>query len=364
MIDAELAKSTSQGRLVVHIGPRKTGTSSLQYAFSSNRERLRQLGVVYPGQRLQHHVVVNRFIGRRQNWENDVAAEVNERPWRRMLSDIGESATGLVSSEVLSQARQEHVSRIFDSAPNRRPLVIITYRPYEKLLSSTWQQLIKEGLRESLDSWARLTVQEHPEQTDDPFPRVLDLATLVKTWGGVVGFENIAVVLVDVHRPRAIFEAFEQLLDLPEGVLDVDGSAPRKPSMSAEAAELLRQTNELLSREDSLDAYRTFRAKVVTPCLDQAKASPHEHEIALAADISERAQQRAREMIEQLNELPVRPRVFGELDTIASLPASLSATTVPCPESAPSLAAHLLAGAIELSIAPSADAAGASSPTD
>jgi hypothetical protein len=351
MIDVGATESTSRGRLALHIGPRKTGTSSLQHAFSSNRERLRELGVVYPGERPQHHIPVNRFLGRRQRWEDDFTTAVDERPWQRMLSDIGEAPTAIVSSEVLSQARHEHVVRIVESSPpTRQPLVVITYRSYETLLSSTWQQLIKEGLREPLDSWARRTVEDRPEQTNAPFPRVLDLATLVTTWGSVVGFENVAVVLVDVNRPRAVFDAFEDLLALPEGSLSIAGSAPRKRSMSAEEAELLRQTNELVTRENSLAAYRAFRAKVVDPLLDQAKANPGDHEIALASDVAERARRRACAMVEQLKELPVSPKVYGDLDAIASPSQNSSRATVPL-QQAPTVAAHLIAGAIQLSLA-------------
>ena len=149
--------ASATGRsLVVHIGPRKTGTTSIQTALSSRREVLRDLGVVYPGTGKQHFQAVNRFIGRRQVWETDVETEVVERPWRQMLQEIGEAPQGVISTEVLSQARSQHAQRIVDSSGDRAPTVIITYRLFEDLLSSTWQQLVKEGLREPLGEWSEL----------------------------------------------------------------------------------------------------------------------------------------------------------------------------------------------------------------
>ena len=96
--------STGRSSFLVHIGPRKTGTSSIQHALQSRRDALRAQGVVYPGSGSQHHTVVNRFLGRRQMWEVDLETEVEERPWRRMLREVGDAPLGVVSTEVLSTA--------------------------------------------------------------------------------------------------------------------------------------------------------------------------------------------------------------------------------------------------------------------
>jgi hypothetical protein len=305
--------------------------------------------VVYPGVGSQHHTVVNRFLGRRQMWELDLETEVEERPWRRLLRELGDARCGIVSTEVLSQARTEHMRRIVDSASDRTPTVVVTYRPLEELLPSTWQQLVKEGLRDPLDTWARAAVVDHPEDSDAPFPRVLDLATLVESWGGVVGAENVVVVVVDPQRPTAVFEAFEQVLGLPAGALTSDVGAARKRSLSAQEAELLRMTNSLLPRDAAaFDRHRLYRKRVLAGWLNEQPPSPGDHRLVAPADVVEQARVRSREMVDRLTALPVPPRVFGDLRTL--VPSGPIVDSGAPPRSVDlTAAAQLLAGAIRLS---------------
>lgn len=302
--------------LVVHIGPRKTGTTSIQAALASRRDPLRELGVVYPGTGKQHFQPVNRFIGRRQLWETDVDGEVVERPWRQLLREIGDAPHGVISTEVLSQARREHVQRIVDSAPDRTPIVVITYRRFEDLLSSTWQQLVKEGLRDPLDEWSRAAVVAYPELSQDPFPRILDLATLVDIWGGIVGPENVVVILIERSQPLAIFNAFEEVLSLPQGFLTPDGGAAQKRSFTAQEAELLRQTNALLPRDqDSLKRHRALR-RSVAHWLDEHPASDDDTRLSLPLDVVKLARERSAEIVHSVRELSGRIRVFGDLESL------------------------------------------------
>ncbi|MFL6070398.1 MAG: hypothetical protein ACJ72Y_03845 [Actinomycetes bacterium] len=302
--------------LVLHIGPRKTATTSVQGAFASMRQPLRELGVVYPGEGKQHFQPINRFIGRRQMWETDLQVDVVERPWRQALREIGDAPYGVISTEVLSQARREHVQRIVDSAPERTPVVVITYRLFEDLLSSTWQQLVKEGLRDPLDEWSRTAAVAHPERSQDPFPRILDLATLVDLWGGVVGTENVVVILIDPSQPQAVFNAFEEVLSIPQGFLVPEGDAAQKRSFTAEEAELLRQTNSLLPRDrDSLTRHRALRRSLAS-WLDQHPPSVDDSRISLPPDVVKLARERSEEMVRSMRELSGQLRVFGDLDSL------------------------------------------------
>ena len=316
--------------LLIHIGPRKTGTTAVQHAFSSTRESLRSHGVVYPGEVRQHFMAANRLMGRRQLWEEDHERPSSEEPWRDLMDEIGDAPFGVVSTEVLSQARPHHIRRIVDAADRRAPRVVITYRPFDELLVSTWQQLVKEGLREPLDQWARRAVVDHPEKSDVPFPRVLDLASLVETWGQVVGIDNIAVVFVDRARRAAVFEAFEQILALPEGFLSNQQADRTKRSLTLEEAELLRQVNLRLPRERATFRRHRHLLKVVAGWLDQNPPAARDHRIVLPGDVVDAARVRSDEMAARLQAMDGRLTVFGALDSLSSAAADRDgADTVP-----------------------------------
>lgn len=329
--------------LLVHIGPRKTGTTAIQQALASRRDALREHGVVYPGVARQHFQAVNGFLGRKQLWEEDHTRKINEGPWDRLLDEIGDTPRGVVSTEVLSQARPEHVHRLAANARGRAVKVVITYRPFEDLLTSTWQQLVKEGLREPLNTWAHAAVTDHPEQSDAPFPRILDLATLVDVWGGVVGPENVTVVSVSRSQPHVIFDAFEEMLELPDGFLAPKAEEPGKRSLTAQEAELLRLANTVLPRGSAtLKRQRYFR-RAVARWLDKTPAEPTGLRLALPAEVVELARDRSTEMVADLQSRRPGIRVFGELDDLLKTSSYPSGDAHP-PESIPmTLAAQLLA---------------------
>jgi hypothetical protein len=332
-----------QNSLLIHIGPRKTGTTAIQYALSTGRDDLRAQGVVYPGAVKQHFMAVNQLIGRRQLWEEDHERSVVEGPWRDLVAEMGDARSGVISTEVLSQARGHHVQRIVERSGGRAPTIVITYRPFEELLSSTWQQLVKEGLREPLDDWSRRAVADQPELSDAPFPRVLDLATLVETWGGVVGTGNVAVVLVDRSRPDAIFEAFEEMLALPNGFLSSKKSSGSKRSLSAQEAELLRQTNVILPRDRKSLKQQRHLLRVVARWLDRHPPSSNDTKLSLAPDVVEQARVRSRAMVTALKSAAGDLRVFGDLETLVpQTPAAPPPGPVPTTVDT-ELAAHWLA---------------------
>jgi hypothetical protein len=265
---------------------------------------------------------VNRFIGRRQLWEEDHEVSVGERPWEELVSEIGDAQRGAISTEILSQVRQNDIERIVASFADRSPTVVITYRPFADLLLSTWQQLVKEGLRIPLEDWSRDAVAANPESSALPFPRVLDLATLVETWGGVIGDENIAIVLVDRAQPNAIFSAFEEMLALPNGFLAPGSTQPGKRSLTVQEAELLRQINVLLPRDkDSLKQQRQLR-KVIAEWVDTEPPSANDTKLALPADVVEAAHDRAHQMVDRVKARLSQITVFGDLEDLASSPAA------------------------------------------
>ena len=44
----------AQGKVIIHVGGPKTGTTALQIALSENRKDLRSQGILYPGDKWHH----------------------------------------------------------------------------------------------------------------------------------------------------------------------------------------------------------------------------------------------------------------------------------------------------------------------
>ena len=141
---------------------------------------------------------------------------------------------------------------------------------------------------------------------------------MVDIWGGVVGPDNVVIIVIDPSQPQTIFSAFEEVLALPRDFLASAGEGTRKRSFTAQEAELLRQTNSLLPRDSkTLKRHRAFR-RFVASWLDEHPPDVDDRRLSLPPDVVERARERSQEMVSSVQALSGRVRVFGDLDSLLS----------------------------------------------
>src|SRR3954466_14272571 len=87
-------------RTFVHIGLPKTATSYLQTIVWSNRERLRERGIVVPGAERRDHLWASRTV--REQRSQQRAPERQRTAWSRICAELeAASGTGLISHEFL-----------------------------------------------------------------------------------------------------------------------------------------------------------------------------------------------------------------------------------------------------------------------
>lgn len=136
-------------RLVVHIGPHKTGTTYLQSNFARQAEELKRRGWLYPriGERVStaHH----DFSDSRRQFLAGEGRTVDD--FRRMIAKADEQGLNLLlSSEGFQKWRANHFDAIRKLAGGRSlHLVYVLRDPLDKFYSM-WAQLVKSGLTESL----------------------------------------------------------------------------------------------------------------------------------------------------------------------------------------------------------------------
>ena len=351
-------------QLVVHIGPRKTGTTAIQSALAGHRDELVAHGVAYPGERNQHHQVVNRFLGRKVLWHNDLETDQQPKKLDQLLRSVRDVPRVVMSSEVLSQFLPADIDRFVAAIPDRDVTVVISYRRYEDLLPSTWQQAVKEGLPLTLEQWLTQVLQPGAGgivfPSNPAFPRRTDLATLAEDWGRVVGGENVVVVVVDSSDPQRIFRTFEELLALPEGLLDPLPGARGNRSMTAEEAEFVRASNALMVQDEAtFELFRLYRMRALSTFLNTQPPDAADHRSVMPAWAVARAREECSSMVDRLTALPVPPRVMGELATLVGTEAPEGAPSdapdTTSPPATPSrvstgFAAAMLAGALRVAV--------------
>jgi len=352
---AEEVPALPPGARLLHIGIPKTGTTALQRAAAARREALRAAGVIYPGATVNHRDAVCALMGRRFGWAGAGEFVPSGQHWTRLRAEL-DAAPGyraLVSHEFASECSPEQARRFADElGPDLH--VAVTLRGFAAVLPSSWQQYVKAGRRKAFRPWLRQVLAEQPRsRAAANFYRRNDQAAIVRRWAEVVGPERVIVVVADKARPTQLTDAFEDLLGLPRGMLDLaeEGGHASNRALSWPEAELLRRLNATV-RKPRLTWYDydlLVRGGGITRLLENRRPAPTEPAVRLPGWAAARATQRARAYADGIAASGCR--VIGDLDSLAAPVPSAGVGLSRPPRKVPvEAAAELAAGLVSAAL--------------
>ncbi|MFW6719903.1 hypothetical protein ACHZ98_06935 [Streptomyces sp. MAR4 CNY-716] len=355
-----LVPTVPRGGRLLHIGPHKTGTTALQGAFHSARDRLPAYDVVYAGSHRQPVSATLAKIG--VEFPGPAGTPVREeldvflqrdRPgmerWRKLVQQCeqaGDRRT-VISSEYFSNAGDDAAREVVaDLGGGGRVHVVVTLRPLLKILPSQWQQYVRNGLRSTYEDW--LDAMFHREPCIEPTPsfwRRHRHDELIARWAAAAGPENVTVLVQDESDQQMQLRVFEEFAGLPAGFLVYDERDNR--SMTHGEAELVRLLNEESHRRGwsverhgkvvRAGALRRMRDKY-QPSRDEARVTTPEWAVAEATELAE-------EMTAAISALGVN--VVGDLASLSKRPSARAAppaeATIPAAAAAQAVIGALLA---------------------
>ncbi|QYJ03734.1 hypothetical protein KUV85_15615 [Nocardioides panacisoli] len=254
------------GRLHLHIGPPKSGTTYVQQALWSNRAAMVDAGLVLP---LDKAAAQKSASAGLMGSANDGNPRALER-WLELARTVESTDRDtIVSQELLSYLPDDRIERLLQSVPDTAVHVVITARDPARQLTSLWQQTVKQAGRPDfpdcppplgdyaalvadgqVDSW---NVQQH-------------LPTLLRRWARHVPADRITVVSVpDSSLPRdTLWRRFARAVDAEDVEVDLpDGNS--NTSLDHDQTELLRQVVVELGGEVNWPrpGYRVIRNDMV-----------------------------------------------------------------------------------------------------
>lgn len=244
------------GAILVHVGPFKTGSSSLQMALYTRRSEILELGVHYPGTAYRHLRPIAAVMGRGPRGVPSVPPE----EWDELVAEIRtvDAPRTVLSSEGLSTAGIKIVTRVVDDLGADRVHVVRVERRLDRLLPSAWQERVKSSNEtRSLDQFLDDVLSADPAGSQGKrasFWAAHSLDRFLGRWQAVLPGEHIHVVMADEGSPRATSGIFERLLGLPAGMLDPMQRS--NSSMTWERVELLRRLNEVFDERGWPDRLR------------------------------------------------------------------------------------------------------------
>lgn len=301
------------GTRLLHIGPHKTGTTTMQAAFHQSRDALAEQGVHYAGKRAHSMAAAMASL-------NKALPTVSEAPtarWDELVAEVHASTADqvVVSSEFYSDAAPERVKAIIDDLGRDQVHVIVTLRSLTRILPSQWQQYMQNRFVISYQDWLEemLLNTEHTKVTPTFWNRHRH-DRLVKLWADEVGTDRLTVIVVDEQDKSMLASSFEQLLSVRPGTLRSAETANR--SLTFTEVELLREFNRRWHEHGWTDADYTRLVRFgAARHLQQRTPGPDEQRLLTPQWAVERALEVQREMGAAIKDLGVR--VIGDLDSLA-----------------------------------------------
>lgn len=243
-----------EGTRLLHIGPAKTGTTSLQSGFHHNRDRLDEYGVHYAGRGTQPRAAAGaiatgkRIAGHRTGLE----------AWPRLVEEVTQSPAKrvVISSETFARAGDGGAKRVIDAFGPDRTHVVITMRPLADMLASSWQQYVQTGSTLTWQAWLdqMLNSPDTLRGKQPEFWRKTRIDALSARWGALVGRDNVTVLSLGGAPRDFVLRTFEAFTGLPSGTLVPDPGS-ENASLGYSVAETVRRFNELFyeQREVNMD---------------------------------------------------------------------------------------------------------------
>ena len=308
----------SERRLVIHAGFHKSGTTALQEAFDAQSAELKEHGVVYPNiGRKAHHRVAWALTQRPWGW-NQKGGEVTPRKhWDGLAKLVNKSdaETVLISSEFFSELNGDAIRTIFSEIKDRQVQVVFTVRPLVKLLSSSYQQYLKYGIKADYTTWLHSDLDVPGESKINPtFWKRHFHGQVVARWADVLGAKNVTVIVVDESKPEFLFDSINEYLELPKGFLRAQETGSNR-SLTMEEISLLIELNKRFPKEREWNEYEIFiRDGYIRRLTDHVKPSTESGKLPTpkwAIDIgNEIGAQNKRELI------ATGAKIIGDVDSL------------------------------------------------
>ncbi|MGP8000876.1 MAG: hypothetical protein ACLPKI_26670 [Streptosporangiaceae bacterium] len=243
----------SNGRVFLHIGEPKTGTTFLQQVMWGNRRELAAQGVVLPGHHAQDHFRASQDLRGLAKLPGDPAGSWTGE-WDILATQARQAPhTAVISHELFSAADGEQAARAVRTLQPAEVHVVLTVRDMASLLPAEWQETVKHRNAEGWADWLGDVIDRESVDADRRqwwFWRVHDTLALLASWARHVPAERIHVITMPPASAGTgvLWERFAGLLGIDPACADL-GRARPNASLGLPEIEFLRRLNAKLPDE-------------------------------------------------------------------------------------------------------------------
>lgn len=272
------------GRVVLHIGAMKTGTSYLQSVLGSNSPALEDAGFTFLGGKFGRQALAVRDV-----LNLPKTPRKNKRRWAALAEEAHklDGRTGIVSMEFLSFAGPRHVRAFLEPLAGLEVEVVVTVRDQFRVIPAQWQTYTRNF---GTDDWETYLRQIEPSRmtrqksrASKTFHRAQDVLPALERWRATSQLATTHVMTVPLPgAPREeLWHRFRAAAGIPDVAVDVEGVRDNA-SLGFGSCDFLRRVNTHLLDVPARHYRKGMRA-VVTSALVPRRLSESRPELDLRA---------------------------------------------------------------------------------
>jgi hypothetical protein len=304
------------GARLLHIGPHKTGTTSLQSAFHVGRREVSKQGVRYAGPNRQPMQAAHAITGKPSPY-SDGKAPPRAR-WQELVREVegAREPRVVISSEGFADADESGIRTVIADLGGSRVHVVVTLRPLASILPSQWQQYVQGGMTLAYEAWLEAMLLKPAGAISPSFWHRHRHDRLIARWAAVAGPSNVTAIVADDAERDRVLRVFERMTGLREGTLVPEADLGNR-SLTLAEIETVRAFN-LAFRSEGLGTQ--LHTKVMrfgaAEHLKRREPGPDEPRIETPGWAIERATEVAREIVAGIAVSGVN--VIGDLQSLAA----------------------------------------------
>jgi hypothetical protein len=239
-----------EGARLLHIGPAKTGTTTLQSGFHHNRAAIAEHGVLYAGPGRQARSAASAVALGRPIFGRPRRSMAK---WDELVEEVQTSTAKriVISSETFAHCDDAAADRVVEAFDPEKLRIAITMRPLADMLPSAWQQYVQTSSQLSYEAWLQAVLVDDldGEKTTPSFWRRMRLDRIAERWGSRLGYDRITIVSLAEQEREYVLRVFEEMVGLPAGTLVPDPTEANF-SLPYPVAESIRRFNMLYKAQD------------------------------------------------------------------------------------------------------------------
>lgn len=300
--------------IVLHIGPPKTASTTVQRRLAEQREGLAAEGidVIVEHRDAAIELIGHDYLNRRR--------QRTTHAWKA-LQEAVQSANGnrvLISNEMFAWLNQTNAEELINVLGKNSLRVVFGIRLMENLVSSFWHEVIIRGGTCTLAEWIQeiRSVDGHIGNLDDSALRFWhseDAATLARRWAEVIGHDRVTCVVISERDPSITLGRFDEALGLSSTKILPVTRVENKSSSQAHFDALVR-FNRSVARMGISNRYRLALARFAHEQLLTRHDLPRDTPWLSREDRAWCAQRQSR-MVDELSALGIN--VVGDFRDLA-----------------------------------------------